>query len=67
MSSGPTGSRAKLTIVKEKKRFVLYRFGSIVASADTEEKLNSIKAYYKNSPFRNDFTYEEDTIQAESL
>jgi hypothetical protein len=67
MSSGRTGSRANLTIVKEKKRFVLYRFGSIVASADTEEKLASIRGHYKNYPFRNNFEYEEDTIQAESL
>lgn len=67
MSSGPTGSRAKLTIVKEKKRFKLYRFGSVVASADTEEALASIKGHYKNYPFRNDFEYEEDTIQAKSL
>jgi hypothetical protein len=67
MSSGPTGSRSNLTIVKEKKRYILYRFGSIVASADTEEKLASIRAHYKNYPFRNNFEYEEDSIQTKSL
>jgi hypothetical protein len=67
MSSGRSGSRAKLTIVKEKKRFVLYRFGCIVASASTEEKLLGIKIHYKNYPFRNELEYEEDPVQAESL
>lgn len=67
MSSGKTGSRAKLTIVKEKKRFKLYRFGCVIASADSVEKLDGILKYSKNYPFRNDFTYEEDTIQAKSL
>jgi hypothetical protein len=67
MSSGPTGSRAKLTIIKEKNKFKLYRFGAVIASSKTEEGLNGMLKYSKNYPFRNDFTYEEDTIQAESL
>jgi hypothetical protein len=67
MSSGPTGSRAQLTIVKEKNKFKLYRFGAIVASSDSEEKLKGIFGYYKKSPFKNDFDYEENSNQAEDL
>jgi hypothetical protein len=67
MSSGPTGSRAKLTIVKEKNKFKLYRFGVIVASSDSEEKLKGMFGYYKKSPFKNDFNYEENPDQTEDL
>jgi len=62
MSSGKSGSRGNLTIVKEKKRYFLYRFGCVIASADSEEKLRGILGYSKNYPFRNSFEYEENTI-----
>lgn len=67
MSSGPTGSRAKLAIIEKDGKFYITRFGGIVASSDSEEKLQGIFGHFKKSPFRNNFEYEEDSIQAESL
>jgi hypothetical protein len=34
---------------------------------EVTEKLASIRAHYKNYPFRNNFEYEEDSIQTKSL